>query len=178
MEEKAMKLLKWFGLTTLFIMNCSIINKQPQWDAILDDCSIDPIIQKSMKIQKQMDTAVKYGKSGNTARALKTWQQSQKDFNALGNFYLPLSNAKIRVSQARKCFLLNDKSGAEAEITNTRMLILQVRSKMTDKNIQEIDQLLTDTEMLEKEIKSLTKAHDSFHALGVQLNELLSKNIQ
>jgi len=173
-----MKLFILVMCAVLVSASCGLLNKTPKWDSILDDCSIDPIIQKFMKIQEQMDSAVKYEKYGNAMKAFSTWRQVKKELENLEYYYLPVSNAKIRISQARKRFFFGDKSGSETELTNTRLLILEVRSKMTGKNIQEIDQLLTDTETLEKEIKTIKNPHERFHALGSLVNDLISKKLE
>ncbi len=155
-------------------MSCGSIHETPQSDPVLDDCSLDAVLEKSTHIQSLLEGAVRYEKNGNAVAASRNWRQARAEYYPFHYFYLPLGNAKIRISQAARCHAMHDPAGAEAELTRTRLILLEVRSKMTGHNIRGIDQLLTDTESLEKDIRTLKQGSERFVSLASEINDLVS----
>lgn len=145
-----------------------------QLDPVLDDCSLDAILEKSTRIQTLLEGALRYEQNGNAVAAARNWRQARAEYYPLHYFYLPLGNAKIRICQAARCHDRHDPAAAEAELTRARLILLDVRSKMTGHNIRGIDQLLTDTESLEKDVRTLKRGRERFAALVSAINELIS----
>jgi len=155
-------------------LNCGSFHKTPQSDAVLDDCSLDAVLEKSTHIQSLLEGAVRHEKNGNAVAAAKNWHQARDEYYAFNYFYLPLGNAKIRFAQAARYHARQDPAAAEAELTAARLILLEVRSKMTGHNIRGIDQLLTDTESLEKDIRTLKRGGERFVTLMSAINDLVS----
>ncbi|MDM7926727.1 MAG: hypothetical protein QUS35_11990 [bacterium] len=161
-------------LTVLVGLNCACGQKPEPLNPILDDCSLDAVMGKSLRIQSLLDGALRHERNGNTAAAARNWRQARDEYYVFHHFYLPLENAKIRIAQAARRHALKDAAGAEAEMTSVRLILLDVRSKMTGRNIRGIDPLLTDTEDLEKDIRTLKRGTDRFSALVSVIDSLVS----
>ncbi len=161
-------------LAVLVGVSCACSRKTRPLNPVLEDCSFDAVMGKSLHIQSLLDGALRHERNGNTAAAARTWRQARDEYYVFHHFYLPLENAKIRIAQAARRHAMQDAAGAEAELTRARLILLEVRSKMTGRSIRGIDPLLTDTEGLEKDVRTLKQGTERFAALVSAINELVS----
>lgn len=161
-------------LAVLMGIPCACSRKTRPLNPVLEDCSLDAVVAKSAAIQSLLDGAMRHERNGNTAAAARTWRQARDEYYVFHHFYLPLGNLKIRIAQAARRHAMHDAAGAEAELTAARLILLDVRSKMTGRNIRGIDPLLTDTESLEKDVRTLKQGTERFSALVSAIDELAS----